>query len=119
MSITVWAAPAFRLKSRHVLRFLTESRSPIRAVEVRLFSSDTLYSRTPAGWRRWESVGDLAKTAEDISKYIGDSGSPLATIIWESVGDLAKTAEDISKYIGDSGSPLATIITDELTRPPS
>ena len=90
MSITVWAAPAFRLKSRHVLRFLTESRSSIHAVEVRLFSSDTLYSRTPTGSRRWESVGDLAKTAEDISKYIGDSGSP-----------------------------LATIITDELTRPPS
>jgi hypothetical protein len=34
MSTTVWAAPAFRLKSRHVPRFLTESRSPIRAVEV-------------------------------------------------------------------------------------
>jgi hypothetical protein len=44
MSTTVWAAPAFRLKSRHVLRFLAEARSPIRAVEVRLFSSDTLYS---------------------------------------------------------------------------
>jgi hypothetical protein len=79
MSTTVWAAPAFRLKSRHVLRFLAEVRSPIRAVEVRLLGS-----------RRWEPVGDLARTAEDISKYIGASGSP-----------------------------LATIITDEVTRPPS
>jgi hypothetical protein len=85
MSTTVWAAPASRLKSRHVLRFLADSRSPIRAVEVKLFSSDTLYSRTPIGSRRWESIGDLAKTAEDISKYIGDSGSPLATIITDEV----------------------------------
>jgi hypothetical protein len=85
MSITVWAAPAFRLKSRHALRFLTESRSPICAVEVRLFSSDTLYSRTLVASRRWESIADLAKTAEDISNYIGDSGSPLATIITDEV----------------------------------
>jgi hypothetical protein len=81
MSITVWAAPASRLQSRHVLRFLTESRSPIRAVEVRLF----MYNRTPVGSRRWESIGDLAKTAEDISRYIGDSGSPQATIIRDEV----------------------------------
>ena len=81
MSTTVWAAPAFRLKSRHILRFFAEARSPVRAVEVRLFRSDSLYSRTPVGSRRWESIGDdLARTAEDISKYIGDSGSPLATI---------------------------------------
>jgi hypothetical protein len=90
VSITVWAAPASRLKSRHVLRFLAELRSPIHAVEVRLFSSDGLYSRTPVESRRWEPIGDLAKTAEDISKYIGDSNSP-----------------------------AATIITDEVTRPPS
>ena len=43
MSITVWAAPASRLQSRYVLRFLKESRLPIRAVEVRLF----MYNRTP------------------------------------------------------------------------
>ena len=85
MSTTVWAAPAFRLKSRHVPRFLTESRSPIRALEVRLFSSDALYSRTSVETRRWESVGDLAKAAEDISKYIGDSDSPLATIIRDEI----------------------------------
>ena len=64
MSTTVWAAPAFRLLSRYAPRFLTESRSPIRAVEVRLFSSDALYSRTPVETRCWESVGDLAKTAK-------------------------------------------------------
>jgi hypothetical protein len=77
MSITVWAAPASRLQSRHVLRFLKESRLPIRAVEVRLF----MYNRAPAGSRRWEPIGDLARTAEDISQYIVDSGSPQATII--------------------------------------
>jgi len=77
MSITVWAAPASRLQSRYVLRFLRESQSPIRAVEVRLF----MYNRKPMGSRRWEPVDDLAKTAEDISKYIDDSGSPQATII--------------------------------------
>jgi hypothetical protein len=81
MSITVWAAPASRLRSRHVLRFLTDSPSPIRAVEVRLF----MYNRTPAGSRRWESIADLAKTAEDISNYIGDSGSPQATLIRDEV----------------------------------
>jgi hypothetical protein len=37
----------------------------------------------------------------------------------ELIVDLAKTAEDISQYIGDSGSPQATIIRDEATRPPS
>jgi len=77
MSITVWAAPASRLQSRYVLRFLKESRLPIRAVEVRLF----MYNRTPMGARRWEPVDDLAKAAEDISRYIDDSGSPQATII--------------------------------------
>jgi hypothetical protein len=77
MSITVWAAPASRLQSRYVLRFLRESRFPIRAVEVRLF----MYNHTPLGSRRWEPIGDLAQTADDISKYIGDSGSPQATII--------------------------------------
>ena len=85
MSVTVWAVPAFRLKSRHVLRFLAESRSPIHAVEVRLFSSDGLYSRTPGQSRRWEPIGDLAKTSEDISKYIGDSNSPAATIMKDEV----------------------------------
>jgi hypothetical protein len=77
----VWAAPASRLQSLHVLRFLTESRSPLRAVEVRPF----MYNRTPVGSRRWESIGDLAKTAEDISRYIGDSGSPQATIIRDEI----------------------------------
>jgi len=81
MSITVWAAPASRLQSRYVLRFLRESRLPIRAVEVKLF----MYNRAPMGSRRWEPVGDLVKTAEDISKYIGDSGSPQATIIRDEV----------------------------------
>jgi phage terminase large subunit-like protein len=38
---------------------------------------------------------------------------------WESIADLAKTAEDISNYIGDSDSPQATIIRDEVTRLPS
>jgi hypothetical protein len=77
MSITVWAAPASRLQSRYILRFLRDSRLPIRAVEVRLF----MYNRAPMGSRRWEPVDDLAKTAEDISKYVNDSGSPQATII--------------------------------------
>ena len=77
MSITVWAAPASRLQSRYIIRFLRDSRLPIRAVEVRLF----MYNRAPMGSRRWEPVDDLAKTAEDISKYVNDSGSPQATII--------------------------------------
>jgi hypothetical protein len=59
-----------RLQSRYVLRFLRDSRSPVRAVEVRLFNTNTLYDRTPVGSRRWEPIGDLAKTADDISKYI-------------------------------------------------
>jgi hypothetical protein len=49
--------------------------------KVRLF----MYDRTTIGSRRWEPVGDLAKTAEDISKYIDDSGSPQATIIRDEV----------------------------------
>jgi len=85
VSTTVWAAPASRLQSRHILRFLSEARSSVRAVEVRLFSSDSLSNRTPVGSRRWEPVGDLTKTAEDIFKYIGDSGLPQATIIRDEV----------------------------------
>jgi len=81
MAITLWAAPASRRRSRCVLRFLRESRLPIRAVEVRLF----MYNRTPMGSRRWEPVDDLAKTAEDISRHIGGSGSPQATIIRDEV----------------------------------
>jgi hypothetical protein len=88
MTTTVWATPAFRLKSRHVLQSSRRRGHLILAVEVRLFSSDTLYSRTPVESRRWERVGDLAKIAEDISKYIGDSGSPLATIITDEVTSL-------------------------------
>jgi hypothetical protein len=81
MSTTVWAAPASPLQSHHVLRFLTDSRFPIRAVEVRLF----MYNRTPAGSRRWEPVADLAKIAEDISKYVRGSASPQATVIRDEV----------------------------------
>jgi hypothetical protein len=81
VSITVLAASASQLQSRHVLRFLKASPLPIRAVEVRLF----MYNRALAGSRRWEPLVDLAKTAEDISKYIGDSGSPQATIIRDEV----------------------------------
>jgi hypothetical protein len=81
MSTSVWAAPVSRLQSRYVLRFLRESRSLIRAVEVRLFSTDTVYDRTPVRSRRWEPIGDLARTAHDISKYIIDSGLPHATIV--------------------------------------
>jgi len=38
---------------------------------------------------------------------------------WEPVDDLTKTAEDISRYIDDSGSPQATIIRDYDAKPPS
>jgi hypothetical protein len=65
MSITVWAAPAFRLKSRHVLRFLTESRSPIRAVEAaNSVVRDVLWvharsqiARTPTDFERFSEKG--------------------------------------------------------------
>ncbi len=61
MSITVWAAPASRLQSLHVLRFLTDSRSPIRAVEVRLF----MYNRAqPQPSRRRPGASPTGNTAE-------------------------------------------------------
>jgi hypothetical protein len=42
-------------------------------------SNDNLHGHTPIASQFWEPIGDLAKTAEDISKYIGDSGSPQPT----------------------------------------
>jgi hypothetical protein len=52
-------------------------------------SSDNLYGHTPIASRRWEPVGDLAKTAEDISEYIGDCGSPQATIVVDETHEAA------------------------------
>jgi hypothetical protein len=53
MSITVWAAPVSRLHSRHVLRFLRDSRSPIRAVEVRLFMYNRAHRRVATLGAAW------------------------------------------------------------------
>jgi hypothetical protein len=44
-----------------------------------------MHYSTPVGARRWEPVDDLEQTAQDISRYISDSGSPEATIIREEV----------------------------------
>jgi hypothetical protein len=49
MSITVWAAPASRLQSRHVLRFLTESRSRIRPEPLRHFATEPPSDSLPSG----------------------------------------------------------------------
>jgi len=78
---TVWAVSGYFIRSRNILRFLTEARCSARSVEVRLFKSDTLYSRTPLGSRRWQPCADLAKTAQEISQFITDNGSADATII--------------------------------------
>jgi hypothetical protein len=44
MSITVWAAPASRLQSRYILRFLRDSRLPIRASR----SGSSCHDRQPS-----------------------------------------------------------------------
>ena len=44
-----------------------------------------MYNRTLMGSRRWEPVDDLPKTAEDISKYIGDVVSSQVPIIRDEV----------------------------------
>ncbi|MGA7763778.1 MAG: hypothetical protein WCA59_18685 [Candidatus Binataceae bacterium] len=78
---TVWAVPGTAIQRRHILGFLRDARCSVRAVEVRLFKSDPLFNRTPIGSRRWEPSRDLAKTAQEISKYIADNGPVQATII--------------------------------------
>jgi len=66
---------------RHILGFLRDARYSVRAVEVRLFKNDPLYRRTPVGSRRWDPSTDLARTAEEISKYITNNGPVEATLI--------------------------------------
>ena len=78
---TVWAVRASALRRRHILGFLKDTRCSVRAVEVRLFKNDGLYKRTPVGSRRWEPSTDLARTAEEISKYIIENGSVEATLV--------------------------------------
>ncbi len=80
---TVWAVPASTLHRRHILGFLRDARCSVRAVEVRLFKNDVLYRRTPVGSRRWEPSSDLAKTAQEITKYITDNGPVEATLVAE------------------------------------
>jgi hypothetical protein len=53
----------------------------VRAVEVRLFKNDALFKRTPVGSRRWEPSSDLAKTAQEIAKYIAENGPVEATLV--------------------------------------
>jgi hypothetical protein len=48
---------------------------------VRLFKKDALYKRTPVASRRWEPSADLARTAEEISKYINENGPVEATLV--------------------------------------
>jgi hypothetical protein len=78
---TVWTVPASAFQRGHILGFLRDARCSERAVEVRLFTSDRLYSRTPIGSRSWEPSSDLAKTAREISKYIAEHNPVEATLV--------------------------------------
>jgi hypothetical protein len=78
---TVWAVPASAIHRRNILGFLRDARCSVRAVEVWLFKKDWLYKGTPVASRRWETSIDLARTAEEISKYINDNGSVEATLV--------------------------------------
>jgi hypothetical protein len=78
MSSTVWTAPATRLQEANILRFLKNVSCSVRLVEVSLFK-ECIFDRV--GTRHWKPVGNLPKTAKEISKYIADSGSVDATII--------------------------------------
>jgi hypothetical protein len=80
---TVWAVSPSTLHRRHILGFLRDARCSVRAVEVRLFKNDVLYRRTPVGSRRWEPSSDLAKTAQEITKYITDNGPVEAALVAE------------------------------------
>jgi hypothetical protein len=78
---TVWAVPASAIHRRHILGFLRDARCAMRVVEVRLFKNEALYKRTPLGSQRWEPSTNLARTADEISKYIAENGPVEATFV--------------------------------------
>jgi hypothetical protein len=53
----------------------------IRAVEVRLFKTDSLYKRIPIDSQRWGPSDDLSKTAQEIAKYIADKDAAEAPLV--------------------------------------
>ena len=78
MSSTLWAAPATHLNEANILRFLKSARGSVRLVEVSLFKECIFDS---LGTRSREPGSDMTKTANEIWKYIADTGSVDATIV--------------------------------------
>jgi hypothetical protein len=77
---TVWAVPRSTVNRRQILNFLEHARCFIRAVEVRLFKTDSLYC-IPIDSRRCGPSDDLSKTAQEIAKYIADKDAAEAPLV--------------------------------------
>jgi hypothetical protein len=73
MASIVWATAATRMRETNVLHLLEDPERTARVVEVRLFNEWS--SDSASQTRRWIAVGDLAKTAKEISEFIADSGA--------------------------------------------
>ena len=75
MASALLAASAAQIHELHILRFLKNAGSSIRLIEVRLFGEGA-FDLTRIQMRRWEPEGDLAKAADEIAKFIIESGCP-------------------------------------------
>ncbi len=81
MAATMWSISTELSRAADILRLLKEARHSVRAVDVRLFNNAGPFTKIPTAERYWRPVGALLSTAEEISKYITDSGSAEACIV--------------------------------------
>ena len=80
MASALLAAPSAQIRKIQILRFLMDAQCSIRLIEVSLFG-EGMFDLTRIQMRRWEPEGDLAKAADEIAKYITESGCPEVKIL--------------------------------------
>ena len=70
----VWIGPTTQLSSSQILRLLREERCELCVIEIKLLESAGPLSSAVAASRRFEIDGNFANVAEEISKYVAESG---------------------------------------------
>jgi hypothetical protein len=70
----VWIGPASQLSSSQILGLLREERCGVCVIEIKLLESTGPLSSAVATSRRFEIDGNFANVAEEISRYVAESG---------------------------------------------
>lgn len=70
----VWIGPTSQLSSSQILRLFREERSEACVIEIKLLESIGPLSSAVAASRRFEIDGNFANVAEEIARYVAESG---------------------------------------------